>query len=69
MAYQITRRMANLYQAGEEIEAVLDSEADLTALGNKDDKGNYYAAGSVAMVANSGAKCFLLNASHEWKEI
>ena len=69
MAYEIPRRKNNLYQSGVEIEAVLDSAADLTALGNTDDTGNYYCPGSIAIVADSGAPMYMLNASHAWKEI
>lgn len=45
------------------IEAVLDSQSDLVALGTD------YAPGSLAVVAASGAPVFMLNASSEWKEL
>lgn len=45
------------------ITAVLDSTADL------DELGTDYAAGSVAMVADTGVPTFMMNASGEWKSI
>ena len=63
MAYKIIRDENNKYQLGREIEAVLDSTADLDAL------GTYYCPGSVAIVADKGAPAYMLNASGEWKEI
>lgn len=66
MAYEIIERESLGTLDGERdhrITAVLDSASDLTALGTN------YAPGSVAMVADSGAPTFILNASQEWKEI
>lgn len=63
MAYKIIRDENNKYQLGREIEAVLDSTADLAALGTD------YCPGSVAIVADKGAPAYMLNASGEWKEI
>lgn len=63
MAYKIIRDENNKYQLGREIEAVLDSTADLDSLGTD------YAPGSVAIVADKGAPAYMLNASGEWKEI
>lgn len=63
MAYKIIRDKRNKYQLGSEIEAVLDSTADL------DDLGTDYCPGSVAIVADKGAPVYMLNASGEWKEI
>ena len=63
MAYKIIRDENNKYQLGREIEAVLDSTADLNALGTA------YCPGSVAIVADKGAPAYMLNASGVWKEI
>ena len=63
MAYKIIRDENNKYQLGREIEAVLDSTADL------DDLGTDYCPGSVAIVADKGAPAYMLNASGVWKEI
>lgn len=63
MAYKIIRDEQNKYQLGREIEAVLDSVADLDSLGTN------YAPGSVAIVADKGVPSYMLNASGEWKEI
>ena len=63
MAYKIIRDENNKYQLGREIEAVLDSTADLDALGTG------YCPGSVAIVADKGAPVYMLNASGVWKEI
>lgn len=63
MAYKIIRDENNKYQLGREIEAVLDSTADLDALGAD------YCPGSVAIVADKGAPAYMLNASGVWKEI
>ena len=63
MAYKIIRDENNKYQLGREIEAVLDSTADLDALGTD------YCPGSVALVADKGAPVYMLNASGVWKEI
>ena len=63
MAYKIIRDKNNKYQLGREIEAVLDSTADLDALGTD------YCPGSVAIVADKGAPAYMLNASGVWKEI
>ena len=63
MAYKIIRDENNKYQLGREIEAVLDSTADLGALGTD------YSPGSVAIVADKGAPVYMLNASGAWKEI
>lgn len=63
MAYKIIKNMAYQYQTGQEITAILDSASDLTALGTS------YAPGSIAIVADSGAPTYMLNASGVWKEI
>lgn len=63
MAYKIIRDENNKYQMGREITAILDSVADLDSLGTD------YCPGSVAMVADSGAPVYMLNASRVWKEI
>lgn len=63
MAYKIIRRESNKYQLGWEIEAVLDSTADLEALGTD------YCPGSTAIVADKGGAIYMVNASGEWKEI
>lgn len=63
MAYSIIQRITNKYQTGDEITAVLDTADDLALLGTE------YPPGSIAMVADKGVKSFMLNASHEWKEI
>ena len=63
MAYKIIRDENNKYQLGREIEAVLDSTADLDALGTS------YCPGSVAIVADKGVPSYMLNASGVWKEI
>ena len=63
MAFKIVRDSNNQHQTGREITAVLDSSADLTALGNK------YAPGSIAIVAGAGAPTYMMNASGQWKEI
>ena len=63
MAYKIIRDENNKYQMGREITAILDAVSDLDSLGTD------YCPGSVAMVADSGAPVYMLNASGEWKEI
>ncbi len=63
MAYKIIRTKTNEEQPGVEIEAILDAESDLEALGTD------YAPGSVAMVADTGAPVYMMNASGQWKEI
>lgn len=63
MAYKIIRDENNKYQMGREITAILDAVSDLDSLGTD------YCPGSVAMVADSGAPVYMLNASGVWKEI
>lgn len=63
MAYKIIRTKTNEEQPGVEIEAILDAESDLAALGTD------YAPGSVAMVADTGSAVFVINASGQWKKI
>lgn len=61
MAFKIIRSFENLYQPGREIQAVLDSDADLAALGTG------YAPGSTAIVAAEGGKVYMMNASGSWE--
>ena len=63
MAYKIIRDENNKYQMGREITAILDAVSDLDSLGTD------FCPGSVAMVADSGAPVYMLNASGAWKEI
>ena len=63
VAYKIIRCRHNAFQTGDEITAVLDSAADLNALSTD------WAPGSVAVVADTGVPCYMLNASGVWKEI
>ena len=63
MAYKIIRSKFYQYQTGTEITAILDAASDLTVLGTD------YAPGSIAIVADSGAATYMLNASGTWKEI
>ena len=63
MAYKIIRDENNKYQMGREITAILDAVSDLDSLGTE------FCPGSVAMVADSGAPVYMLNASGAWKEI
>lgn len=64
MAYSITyQRFVGAKNKPFLIEAVLDSAEDLAALGTG------YAPGSTAVVADSTAKVFMLNASGEWREL
>ena len=64
MAYKIIRDMSELYQTGREITAVLDSTSDLEDLIAGE---GTLAPGSIAIVADDGAPCYMLNASGEWK--
>lgn len=68
MAYKITAATAHSDGCAT-IEAVLDNAADLEALGNADADGNFFCPGSLAIVADTGAPMYMLNASHEWKEV
>lgn len=61
MAYKIIRNFENLYQPGREIQAVLDSDAYLSALGTG------YAPGSTAIVAAKGGNVYMMNASGSWE--
>lgn len=63
MAYKIIRDENNKYQMGREITAILDAVSDLDSLGTD------FCPGSIAMVADSGAPVYMLNASGAWKEI
>ena len=63
MAYKIIRDENNKYQMGREITAILDAVSDLDSLGTD------FCPGSIAMVADSGAPVYMLNASGVWKEI
>ena len=63
MAYKIVRIEKDKKQSGTEISAVLDSVDDLASLGTN------YAPGSMAVIADSGAPTYMLNASGEWKRI
>lgn len=62
MAYNIIRLRNNEEQLGQEITAVLDSSADLAALGTG------WAPGSKAIVADESGEVFMVNASGEWKK-
>jgi len=62
MAYKIIRTQTNDKQTGVEITAVLDSAADLAALGTG------WAPGSMAVVADAGLPVYVMNASRQWKE-
>lgn len=64
--YSITDRKFVIRKDGKavfRIEAVLDSAADLQSLGTD------YAPGSTAVVADSTAKVYMMNASGEWREL
>lgn len=66
MAYAMTKEEFVTYKDNKtirRIEAVLDAADDLTALGTD------YAAGSTAVVADTGAPVYMLNTSGVWKEI
>ena len=63
MAYKIIRDENKKYQMGREITAILDAVSDLDSLGTD------FCPGSIAMVADSGAPVYMLNASGAWKEI
>lgn len=66
MAYKIIRDMSELHQTGREITAVLDSASDLATLIAAEGE---LAPGSVALVADSDCKCYMVNASGVWKEL
>lgn len=68
MAYKIIEAIAHSDGCAT-IEAVLDSAADLEALGVADADGNFFCPGSMAIVVDTGAPMYMLNASHEWKEV
>lgn len=61
MAYKIIRSAKNSKQYGHEIVAILDSDADLEALGTD------YAPGSIAIVAKQGGGTYMMNASGSWE--
>ena len=61
MAYSIIRIRTNEEQGGSEITALLDSVADLEAVGTQ------WAPGSFAVVADAGMPTYILNASSQWK--
>lgn len=63
MAYCMIRVRTNCEQGGSEITALLDSTDDLTAVGTD------WAPGSFAVIADAGMPTYVLNASHEWKEV
>ena len=61
MAFKIIRDYIDEDQKGREIQAVLDSDADLAALGTG------YTPGSTAIVAAEGGKVYMVNASGSWE--
>ena len=66
MAYSIVKNILASVENGKEVReitAILDAVSDLDSL------GTHYCPGSVAMVADSGAPVYMLNASGVWKEI
>ena len=66
MAYSIVKNILTSVENGKEVReitAILDAVSDLDSLGTD------FCPGSVAMVADSGAPVYMLNASGVWKEI
>jgi len=63
MAYRIVQKEFNPNTGKNLVEIVLDSDSDLSEVGTD------YSPGSIAVVADSGAPSYMLNASEEWKEL
>lgn len=63
MAYKIVVSNHMPAAGGKYVEIILDSDSDVSGLSTD------YAPGSIAIVADKGGKTYMLNASHEWKEL